>query len=192
MSANHVTHPLFHHYSVFGVNMPLLYGEGETAFIRLQTEIMKKTSDETIFAWIAPPSETFKSSLVPSGLLAASPRVFRNSGSIRKFIEQSSYKPVLPYDAWRPPFEMANNCLHISLFLLPADRIYKQELSGAIKTLDYGSRMKKVNDYSISFFKCVREDAVHLRMAVFLQKENLGHPSRYPNSHFRVWTSQLL
>jgi len=31
--------------------MPLLYGEGSKAFIRVREEIMKITSDHTIFAW---------------------------------------------------------------------------------------------------------------------------------------------
>ena len=30
---------------IFDVNMPLLYGEGKRAFIRLQQEIMKETHD---------------------------------------------------------------------------------------------------------------------------------------------------
>ncbi|KAK1472756.1 HET domain-containing protein [Colletotrichum cuscutae] len=36
---------------IFDVNMPLLYGEGEGAFERLQIEIMKKPSDDSILAW---------------------------------------------------------------------------------------------------------------------------------------------
>ncbi|KAF3003092.1 hypothetical protein E8E13_007957 [Curvularia kusanoi] len=36
---------------VFGINMPLIYGEGENAFIRLQEEIMKITDDHSLFAW---------------------------------------------------------------------------------------------------------------------------------------------
>ncbi|KAI0369630.1 hypothetical protein BV20DRAFT_342240 [Pilatotrama ljubarskyi] len=36
---------------IFGVNMPTTYGEGRYAFIRLQEEIMKHISDQTIFAW---------------------------------------------------------------------------------------------------------------------------------------------
>ncbi|EXF77987.1 HET domain-containing protein [Colletotrichum fioriniae PJ7] len=36
---------------IFGVNMPLLYGEGERAFERLQIEIMKQSSDDSILAW---------------------------------------------------------------------------------------------------------------------------------------------
>jgi hypothetical protein len=37
--------------SLFGVPMPLLYGEGKNAFLRLQLEILKVSNDETIFAW---------------------------------------------------------------------------------------------------------------------------------------------
>ena len=36
---------------IFGVNMPLIYGEGEMAFIRLQEEIIKRFDDQSIFAW---------------------------------------------------------------------------------------------------------------------------------------------
>ncbi|KAI6147783.1 heterokaryon incompatibility protein-domain-containing protein [Pisolithus tinctorius] len=36
---------------LFGVNMPMLYGEGSKAFQRLQLEIMRVTSDHSIFAW---------------------------------------------------------------------------------------------------------------------------------------------
>jgi hypothetical protein len=36
---------------LFDVNIPMLYGEGEKAFIRLQEEIMKMNDDESLFAW---------------------------------------------------------------------------------------------------------------------------------------------
>ncbi|KAI0859786.1 HET-domain-containing protein [Xylaria cubensis] len=36
---------------LFGINMPLLYGEGRAAFQRLQEEIMKVSVDQSIFAW---------------------------------------------------------------------------------------------------------------------------------------------
>ncbi|OBZ69472.1 hypothetical protein A0H81_10579 [Grifola frondosa] len=36
---------------IFGINMPTIYGEGNQAFIRLQHEIIRKTSDHSIFAW---------------------------------------------------------------------------------------------------------------------------------------------
>ncbi|KAF1849254.1 HET-domain-containing protein [Cucurbitaria berberidis CBS 394.84] len=36
---------------IFDINMPLLYGEGSRAFIRLQEEITKKLDDDSILAW---------------------------------------------------------------------------------------------------------------------------------------------
>ncbi|KIW13334.1 hypothetical protein PV08_08522 [Exophiala spinifera] len=39
---------------LFHINMPLLYGEGSNAFIRLQLEIMSKYDDNSLFAWGIP------------------------------------------------------------------------------------------------------------------------------------------
>ncbi|KAI1407533.1 HET-domain-containing protein [Hypoxylon sp. FL1857] len=36
---------------IFQVNMPMLYGEGDEAFIRLQEQIMQSSDDQTILAW---------------------------------------------------------------------------------------------------------------------------------------------
>ncbi|KAI5985061.1 heterokaryon incompatibility protein-domain-containing protein, partial [Pisolithus albus] len=36
---------------LFGVYMPMLYGEGKMAFQRLQLEIIRRSSDQSIFAW---------------------------------------------------------------------------------------------------------------------------------------------
>ncbi|KAK5798311.1 hypothetical protein VI817_004602 [Penicillium citrinum] len=63
---------------IFNVNMPLLYGEGENAFIRLQEEIMKDSNDETLFAW----ERNGISEEKPCGLLAPSPDCFAESGDI--------------------------------------------------------------------------------------------------------------
>ena len=54
------------------VNMPLLYGEGDRAFIRLQEDILKRSDDHSIFAWRAQvDSRNFY-----RGLLATSPQEF--------------------------------------------------------------------------------------------------------------------
>jgi len=38
---------------IFNVNMPLLYGEGGVkSFLRLQEEIIKYSTDNSIFAWV--------------------------------------------------------------------------------------------------------------------------------------------
>ncbi|EHK17416.1 uncharacterized protein TRIVIDRAFT_173096 [Trichoderma virens Gv29-8] len=62
---------------IFGINMPLLYGEGERAFIRLQEEIMRVSDDHSIFAWESPDNR--------GGLLATSPEAFKNSKNIIPF-----------------------------------------------------------------------------------------------------------
>lgn len=36
---------------IFDINMPLLYGEGEKAFQRLQEEILRNSQDQSLFAW---------------------------------------------------------------------------------------------------------------------------------------------
>ena len=69
---------------IFDINMPTLYGEGRKAFRRLQEEIMKQSSDTTLFAWGS--STTLKSiglfRAAPSPLFAARPRDFHGSHGI--------------------------------------------------------------------------------------------------------------
>jgi hypothetical protein len=54
---------------LFQINMPLLYGEGARAFQRLQEEIMKISTDMSIFLWQGPAVDTF-------GMLASNPSCF--------------------------------------------------------------------------------------------------------------------
>lgn len=68
---------------IFDIQMPLLYGEGEKAFVRLQEEILKTTDDYSLFAWRALNSETRPAfSSTYRGLLARSPLEFRDCGSV--------------------------------------------------------------------------------------------------------------
>lgn len=41
---------------LFGVSMPIIYGEGQKAFTRLQEKIFKRSDDATLFAWQSPNS----------------------------------------------------------------------------------------------------------------------------------------
>ncbi|KAI1818510.1 HET domain protein [Poronia punctata] len=66
---------------IFEVNMPLLYGEGERAFLRLQEEIAKETNDLSIFAWKV--NNDDREGQKYHGVLASSPGEFRDCGSIR-------------------------------------------------------------------------------------------------------------
>ncbi|KAH8588571.1 heterokaryon incompatibility protein-domain-containing protein, partial [Bisporella sp. PMI_857] len=86
---------------VFDINMPLLYGEGSKAFIRLQEEIIKISNDHTIFCW------TWTSSVPPDwvSLLAPSPETFKFSGD---FVKSSVGRSVSTYS-------MTNSGLSIRL-----------------------------------------------------------------------------
>lgn len=59
---------------IFDINMPLMYGEGRRAFIRLQQEIMKQQVDYSIFVWR--PSSFHDM----TGLLCDSPQCFPIDG----------------------------------------------------------------------------------------------------------------
>ncbi|RSM08778.1 hypothetical protein CEP52_004455 [Fusarium oligoseptatum] len=62
---------------IFGINMPLLYGEGSRAFIRLQEEIARSTNDLTLFAW-QQSRKSAGSNWQLSGIFATSPKEFRH------------------------------------------------------------------------------------------------------------------
>lgn len=61
---------------IFGVNMPLIYGERGRAFLRLQEEIIRRSADMSIFAW-SPRIQVRRDSMI-----APSPRNFQWSGPI--------------------------------------------------------------------------------------------------------------
>lgn len=85
---------------IFGVNMPLLYGEGENAFLRLQQEIIRDSDDESIFAWR---DETL-SALTLHGLLANSPQAFARSSKASRYLDTDT----------KVPFTMTNKGLSLT------------------------------------------------------------------------------
>lgn len=104
---------------LFDVSIPLLYGEGDKAFFRLQEEIMKNSDDQTLFAWHACSPKDVQDivhlDLKPvSGLLALSPAQFADSADI------------VPYRNWKKSttYSMTNQGLRIEL------PVYTVEKSG--------------------------------------------------------------
>ncbi|KAH8774593.1 hypothetical protein F5883DRAFT_547132 [Diaporthe sp. PMI_573] len=68
---------------VFGVNMPLLYGEGSAAaFHRLQVEIMGSSPDQSLLAWGFARADSGVSLWGVSNALATSPADFAECGSM--------------------------------------------------------------------------------------------------------------
>lgn len=87
---------------IFGVHLPLLYGEGDNAFQRLQQEIIKGSNDESIFV-----------SNWHGDLLPQSPAAFRDGGRIVPWT--GSQSGVLNT---HEPYSLTNMGLHIHIPLL--------------------------------------------------------------------------
>ncbi|KAI4196234.1 MAG: hypothetical protein LQ350_006687 [Teloschistes chrysophthalmus] len=69
---------------LFQVNMPLLYGEGPKAFLRLQQEIIRSSFDESIFAWAKVSDDKHSVGIFDSvGIFATSPAAFRTSANMK-------------------------------------------------------------------------------------------------------------
>lgn len=62
---------------IFDINMPMLYGEGPRAFLRLQEHIVKEVNDLSIFAWKMSKEQTYH------GAFAEDVTAFRDSFSIQ-------------------------------------------------------------------------------------------------------------
>ena len=87
---------------IFGVNMPMLYGEGDRAFRRLQQEIINQSDDHTIFAW--------RNSDFAKPVLAPSPSCFVNLEHLTR---------IFPTNDTTQGFHLVNAGLSIELQLLP-------------------------------------------------------------------------
>ncbi|KGQ07306.1 Vegetative incompatibility protein HET-E-1 [Beauveria bassiana D1-5] len=91
---------------LFGVNMPMLYGEGGArAFRRLQEEIMKVSDDQSLFAW----SVSVDEEQGLTGLLAHSPADFAGCADL-----------VEPRQRWNhQPYSMTNRGLSLEMPMVP-------------------------------------------------------------------------
>ena len=88
---------------IFDVHMPLLYGEGRKAFLRLELEILKKSDDESIFAWTSKTQH--------QGLLALWPDSFADSADVMRLHNSG---PNIGID-YRCPYSMTNKGLELTV-----------------------------------------------------------------------------
>lgn len=96
---------------IFDINMPLLYGEGEKAFTRLQQQIASEYSDLSLFAWQSE-SDVNNETTQFSGVFATSPDHFRHCYSLRQHGDQFHYVKE---------FAITNSGLRINANLLCKD-----------------------------------------------------------------------
>ncbi|OBZ69928.1 hypothetical protein A0H81_10581 [Grifola frondosa] len=76
---------------LFGINMPTIYGEGKQAFIRLQYEIMQRSTDHSVFTWESDGVE---------GFLAPNPACFQPSHRDTAYCDIRG----IPYDEFARAF----------------------------------------------------------------------------------------
>ena len=91
---------------LFGVNMPLLYGEGMRAFRRLQEEIVKVSEDLTLFGW----RSKGRSASLHRSLLAESPEEFKDAGTLKYDVRRKSDTK---------PHGITNKGIKIHMHLIP-------------------------------------------------------------------------
>ncbi|KAK3708919.1 hypothetical protein LTR37_011249 [Vermiconidia calcicola] len=89
---------------MFDINMPLYYGEGRRkAFLRLQEQIIARSDDESIFAWLCHNTDVNHER---RGILAEDPTEFSFSN---RGLEISVQRGILPWRRWEA--NVALNCL---------------------------------------------------------------------------------
>lgn len=79
-------------FGLFDVNIPLVYGEGKKAFIRLQEAILKENEDESLFAWTpSQMQDTDWRHEIPRGtsIFASHPIEFIHARNIRPMYNQT-------------------------------------------------------------------------------------------------------
>jgi hypothetical protein len=100
-----------HAYSLLGlfnVHMPPIYGEGgSNAFRRLQEEIMRVSTDHTIFTWWG------QGSSITSGILALSPDHFIRT--VLHPVEFDAYRQAFDLSQAKPEFTVTNYGLKIQI-----------------------------------------------------------------------------
>ena len=142
---------------IFSINMPLLYGEGEKAFTRLQEEIIRTSPDDSIFAWHPPESgwRTYP------GLLATSPDSFSHSSDIWN-------KRYSMHLAEKRPYHITNKELEWEAFLLKCSPVWALDSFG-------------VDEVYLAPLKCSLQDesACDRGLALLLHlhrgADNVGH-----------------
>jgi hypothetical protein len=104
---------------ILDVNMPMLYGEGPKAFMRLQEEFIKTSNDLSIFAFLhgstshrLDPSPTVDTSQSYCDLFATSPKDFMGCGNL---VYAGTDVP------WNNAFALTNKGLHFRRVRLQVD-----------------------------------------------------------------------
>lgn len=184
---------------LFGIHMPLIYGEGEQAFLRLQEEIMRISHDDSLFAW--------KSSDSRGGLLATSPEAFKDSGDIIQFNPFNDHNTALTINSKGIHLKVRFIGIgpqRLGLAILHCKRkaeekpvaIYARDLLGTMETfervmsekLEYFDRRKyRLSQYPMRTM-CIQTG----RMAPVLKSSNSKKRKRDDSTQYEIYDDYTL
>ncbi|KAK4119256.1 HET-domain-containing protein [Parathielavia appendiculata] len=174
---------------IFDVNMPMLYGEGDRAFLRLQEAIASQTNDLSLFAWMAQDSTAAAVSgqkadsrvfsagksqqQTHRGVFASSPAEFRGAASIQ----------LLSSTAYNPEFIITNKGLRMNARIFAGeDAAYFLGLNCAhVDNIDRPSSLKQGQHASTSPTATPGE-----QLGIWIQQHGGGIYTRVrPHEHAR-------
>jgi hypothetical protein len=136
---------------IFGVNMPMIYGEGDRAFIRLQEEIIKISDDHSLFAW------SMSEDRNNSALLARSPDPFAGCTNItRELLRTGNY-----------PYSVNNRGISMQLSLIPwSTNVYIAPINCLQQPKQQQSGRQQNKSLQLGLFlKREKEDDKYIRVA---------------------------
>ena len=159
---------------LFRVHMPLLYGEGNDAFTRLQLEIMKISDDDSLFAWTHP-TDPFDARRIGGNVLANTPADFHGSGNV--------YVPISAFRSSHP-YSMTNKGLSISVVLIPAAEVLKKGGLG----FKHESEISRLDNLFFAPLSCCADSIHHIKGRQAKQKHILLPLNRFTQGDGYIWS----
>ncbi|KAK3370499.1 heterokaryon incompatibility protein-domain-containing protein [Podospora didyma] len=144
---------------IFGVHMPLLYGEGTQSFIRLQQEIMKAYNDQSLLAWTTPIQH-----LKPlNSLLAPSIAAFSKSDVV--IVPSKTQWPLSSTEA--DILVPSSKFMDLGLFLCPLRLIEPRRGPGEEQSLLYLGILTCVNKFDLMSHPAIVLQAINDKRNAF-------------------------
>ncbi|KAI0011358.1 heterokaryon incompatibility protein-domain-containing protein [Xylariaceae sp. FL0662B] len=114
---------------LFDINMPLLYGEGDKAFTRLQEEILKQIDDHSLLCWTVPRSSPRAWTL--ESVFAKSPQDFAGAGDITGDLFDSGSPSVITSWGLQTRVHLAEKPYHYAYSHLAHCDVFEAALNAA-------------------------------------------------------------
>lgn len=162
---------------IFDINMPLLYGEGAKAFVRLQEEILREHDDQSLFAW-QPDGADVLTPLREQALVNAQDGISVFATHPRNFISTADMRP---FASWGNPPSTSSKGVRIELPLsLTAMQPTKDHKNrGFLERLAQGGR---IGDAYIAPLSCTYGDDEAAHPAIIIQHVTQDQFVRHPTA----------